>query len=100
MITLLGLISFYLGVHWGFEQDVLRGSGIDATMVDEAYWIFNLAQVFIITLLHIARFGVTPVIFIYGSKQSFNACSNAFLGCGWWHVFTVSSGLFRAFGIS
>ena len=50
MITLLGLISFYLGVHWGFEQDVLRGNGIDATMVDEAYWVFNLAQVFVITL--------------------------------------------------
>lgn len=50
MISLLGLISFYLGVHWGFEQDGIRGGGIDATMVDEAYWIFNLAQVFVITL--------------------------------------------------
>jgi hypothetical protein len=50
MISLLGLISFYLGVHWGFEQDGIRGGGIDATMVDEAFWIFNLAQVFVITL--------------------------------------------------
>jgi len=50
MITLLGLISFYLGVHWGFQQDGLRGGGIDETIVDEAYWIFNLIQVFVITL--------------------------------------------------
>ena len=50
MISLLGLISFYLGVHWGFQQDGIRGGGIDATMVDEAFWIFNLAQVFVITL--------------------------------------------------
>ncbi len=50
MITLLGLISFYLGANWGFEQDVLRGSGIDATIVDKAYWIFYLAQVFVVIL--------------------------------------------------
>jgi hypothetical protein len=49
MITLLGLISFYLGIHWGFQQDAIRGYGIDESMVDEAYWIFNLAQVFVIT---------------------------------------------------
>ena len=32
MITLLGIISFYLGVHWGFQQDAMRGSGVDASM--------------------------------------------------------------------
>ena len=49
MITLLGIISFYLGVHWGFQQDAMRGSGVDASLVDEAYWIFNLFQVFVVT---------------------------------------------------
>jgi len=49
MITLLGMISFYLGAHWGFQQDAMRGSGVDDSLVDEAYWIFNLFQVFVVT---------------------------------------------------
>lgn len=51
MITLLGLISFYLGAHWGFEQDGLRGNGIDGTMADEVYWFFNLVQAFVVIFL-------------------------------------------------
>jgi hypothetical protein len=48
MLTLLGLISFYLGAHWGFLQDGIRAAREHGSMMDEAYFIFSLAQVFIL----------------------------------------------------
>ena len=45
MVPLLGFISFYLGVHWGIEQDQIRAASPAGHYWDEAYWAFTVLQV-------------------------------------------------------
>jgi hypothetical protein len=45
MLPLLGFISFYLGVHWGIEQDQIRAASPAGHYWDEVYWAFTVLQV-------------------------------------------------------
>ncbi|MFZ4805431.1 MAG: hypothetical protein ACOYLI_12320 [Synechococcus lacustris] len=48
MLTLLGAISFYLGAHWGFQQDSIRSAMVVDSYWDEIFWAFALLQVFVL----------------------------------------------------
>ena len=48
MLVLLAVVSFYLGAHWGFLQDVIRDQAAPDSLVADAYWLLSLAQVVLV----------------------------------------------------